>query len=235
VIQKASLHSVIEQTVSGLGYELVEIEFSARGLLRVTIDLLFDGPDPITEQATVVSTADKGKPKAPWEGQFVTVEDCEVVSRQLSYVLTVENCEYSRLEISSPGLDRPLNKAIDFKRFAGSQISLRLREPIQGKRNFEGLLSVQEDGQLALDWDEKPKASVAQKAKQAGQKVGSKSSLKKAVANKNAAQDTVNILSFEFADVEKANLVPIVVFNRKSEAKDSGQSEPEPVALRDNK
>ncbi len=233
MIQKATLHSVIEQTVSGLGYELVEIEFSARGLLRVTIDLLFDSSD---DKAVGAVTE-----KAPWEGKFVTVEDCEVVSRQLSYVLTVEECEYSRLEISSPGLDRPLNKAIDFKRFAGSQISLRLREPIQGKRNFEGLLSVLEDGQLALDWDEKPKASIAQKAKQAGQKgvVGSKSSLKKAAAKSSAAQDTVNRLSFEFADVEKANLVPVVVFNRKTEAKNLGQSEsetePESVALRDKK
>ncbi len=195
-----NLHQIIEQTVSGLGYELVEVEFSARGLLRVTIDLL--DQKPLLDAAA-------------WEGKFVTVEDCEAVSRQLTYVLTVENAEYSRLEVSSPGLDRPLNKAGDFIRFAGQQIQLRLREPVQGRRHFEGLLSVLPNGQLALDWDDKPKAVSKTSAK--------KSIKKSSEAGKNAAvaPDTIHRLSFEFADVEKANLVEAVVFNRKKVSPDS--------------
>jgi ribosome maturation factor RimP len=198
-----SLNSIVEQTVSGLGYELVEIDFSARGLLRITIDLL--APAPVSSIA-------------PWDGKFITVEDCEVVSRQLSYVFTVENVDYSRLEISSPGLDRPLNKVGDFKRFAGHEISLRLREPLAGRRNFEGLLSIQDDGQFALDWDEKPKGEMVEKGKVS--KVGSKAIGKKNlgnVAKKTAAAQTKR-LSFDFADVEKANLVPQVVFNRKDKS-----------------
>jgi ribosome maturation factor RimP len=192
-----SFEQVIEQTVCGLGYDLVEIQFSARGLLAVTIDL----PDQPRLAGAAV-----------WEGEFVTVEDCEKVSRQLSYVLTVENLDYSRLEVSSPGLDRPLNKPQDFIRFAGQEISLRLREPVQGRRHFEGLLSVQEDGQLALDWDDKPKLSAAERVKQAAKSAGKKVSKK---VEKNT-EDVINRLSFEFADVEKANLVPQVVFNRKN-------------------
>lgn len=68
----------------------------------------------------------------------VDVEDCALVSNQLSRVLTVENIDHDRLEVSSPGLDRVLKKAADFERFAGSEISLRLRLPVGGRRNFCG-------------------------------------------------------------------------------------------------
>ena len=89
--------AVVEKTVTGLGYDLVGCERSATGLLRVYIDKpLQDGQEP---------------------EQPVNVEDCERVTRQLQYVLEVENCDYQRLEISTPGLDRPLNKADDYLRF----------------------------------------------------------------------------------------------------------------------
>src|SRR5690606_16235024 len=84
--QTVALQDIAQQTVTGLGYELVEIERSAGGLLRVTIDL----------------------PWAPGaEEAFVNVEDCEKVTRQLQYALEVEGIDYKRLEVSSPGLDRP--------------------------------------------------------------------------------------------------------------------------------
>ena len=105
------LHELLDKTVSGLGYELVDVEQSPRGrVLRVFID-----------------RADK-------DGS-IDIEDCTLVSNQLSRVLTVENIDYDRLEISSPGLDRVLKKQADFERFAGSEINLRLRVPMAGRRN----------------------------------------------------------------------------------------------------
>ena len=99
------LIALIEKTVTGLGYELVDVEQSPRGrVLRVFID-------------------------KPGKEGGIDVEDCTLVSNQLSRVLAVENIDYDRLEISSPGLDRVLKKAADYERFAGSEINLRLRLP----------------------------------------------------------------------------------------------------------
>jgi ribosome maturation factor RimP len=71
----------------------------------------------------------------------------------LSRVLTVENIDYDRLEVSSPGIDRPLKKATDFERFAGSEITLKLRLPLNGRRNFSGVLHGIQDGRLRLQTD----------------------------------------------------------------------------------
>ena len=124
-----NLHELLDKTVTGLGYELVDIEQSPRGrILRVFID----------------------KPEK--EGG-VDVEDCALVSNQLSRVLAVENIDYERLEISSPGLDRVLKKLADFERFTGSEINLRLRQPLAGRRNFNGVLRGVQDGKLCLTMD----------------------------------------------------------------------------------
>jgi ribosome maturation factor RimP len=107
---------LLDKTVTGLGYELVDVERSPRGrVLRLFIDK-------------------RDKPGG------VDVEDCALVSNQLSRVLAVENVDYDRLEVSSPGLDRVLKKAEDFERFAGSTINVKLRLPIAGRRNFSGVL-----------------------------------------------------------------------------------------------
>src|SRR3989338_7315530 len=90
---------LVEVTVNGLGYELVDFERSGRGLLRVFID----------------------KPKG------ISVDDCQTVSNQLTRLFLVENVDYDRLEVSSPGLDRPLKKEADFVRFAGQKAQLKLR------------------------------------------------------------------------------------------------------------
>ena len=103
------LQDIIEQTVSGLGYQLVDVERSAGGLLRITIDLPWQ----------------PGQPE-----QFVQVEDCEKVTRQLQFVLEVEGTAYSRLEVSSPGIDRPLRTENDFLRFVGEQIDVTLKAPM---------------------------------------------------------------------------------------------------------
>lgn len=111
------LAELIEKTVVGLGYELVEFESSPRArLLRIFID----------------------KPEGAESG--ITVDDCASVSHQLSHVFTVENVDYDRLEVSSPGLDRPLTRTADFRRFAGHEVQLKLRVPVGNQRNFSGVL-----------------------------------------------------------------------------------------------
>ena len=123
------LHELFDKTVTGLGYELVDVEQSPRGrVLRLFIDK--------TDKAGGID-----------------VEDCSLVSNQLSRLLAVENIDYDRLEISSPGLDRVLKKAADFERFSGSEINLRLRLPVNGRRNFNGVLHGLQDGKVHLTID----------------------------------------------------------------------------------
>jgi ribosome maturation factor RimP len=114
----------VERTVIGLGYDLVDIERGAGGLLRVTIDRVAGDPN----------------------GEFITVDDCEKVTRQLQHVLEVEGGEYARLEVSSPGLDRPLKKPADYARFAGAQVELTLKMPFQGRKKYRGELQASGDG-----------------------------------------------------------------------------------------
>jgi ribosome maturation factor RimP len=122
------LHVLLVSSVVGLGYELVDVERSPHGrMLRVFID----------------------KP------QGVSVDDCVAVSNHLSRLLAVENVDYGRLEISSPGLDRPLKKTSDFIRFAGESAKLKLRVGLQGQRNFVGVLRGVQDGVLKLEVDGK--------------------------------------------------------------------------------
>ena len=120
------LNALLETTVVGLGYELVDIEMSPRGrTIRIFIDL-------------------------PGKENGVDVDDCARVSNQLSRLLDVENVDYDRLEISSPGLDRVVKKAEDFARFAGQDIQIKLRIPQSGRRNFQGELLGLTDGKVGL-------------------------------------------------------------------------------------
>lgn len=117
------LQTLIEPTLVGMGYELVATERVGRGLLRVYID----------------------KPEG------VGVEDCVKVSNQLTRLFMVEDVDYSRLEVSSPGLDRPLVKEADFIRFAGEQATIKLRLPTAaGRKKFVGRLAGVVDGVLSL-------------------------------------------------------------------------------------
>ncbi len=116
---------LIEQAVTGLGYELVDVETSPRGrLLRVFIDKT--------------------------DGTTIGVEDCAAVSNQLTRLFTVENVDYDRLEVSSPGLDRALKKAADFERFSGQEVQLKLRRPVSKQRNFSGTLGGLRDGRVVV-------------------------------------------------------------------------------------
>jgi ribosome maturation factor RimP len=126
--------SAVERTVTGLGYELVDTERTAGGLLRVYIDKPAGAGLP------------SGSPAADPAQHFITVDDCEKVTRQLQHVLEVEGCAYERLEVSSPGLDRPLKKPADYARFAGEQIALTLKLPFQGRKKYQGELQAAEPG-----------------------------------------------------------------------------------------
>jgi len=163
--------------VTGLGYDLVDAEKSAGGLLRVYIDHLPGQGDNL-----------------PPSEVFITVDDCEKVTRQLQHVLEVEGCAYERLEVSSPGLDRPLKKAADYARFAGQQIEITLKLPFKGRKKFSGELRALGEGwRLVLDAP-KPTRGV-----------------KRAAAAPNAAE-TDQALDFSLDEVREAHLVPVVDF-----------------------
>ncbi|RTL57913.1 MAG: ribosome maturation factor RimP [Rhodocyclaceae bacterium] len=133
---------LIEQAVTGLGYELVDFETSPRArLMRVFIDRPagFVAPVPAEGEAAA----------GPAQGG-ITVEDCANVSNHLTRLFTVENIDYDRLEVSSPGMDRPLKKAADFERFAGKEAQLKLRIPVCNQRNFSGVLGGLKEGSVVL-------------------------------------------------------------------------------------
>ena len=121
-----SLESLLEATLTGLGYELVDMSMSAKsGLLRVFID----------------------KPGG------ITLDDCTLVSNHLSNWLVVENIAYERLEISSPGMDRPLKKLADYQRFMGETAHIKLRMALAGQRRFVGIIRSASNTQIELDID----------------------------------------------------------------------------------
>jgi len=121
------LENVVEPAMAGMGYELVDVQASNGGrLLRLFID----------------------KPGG------VTLDDCAAASRHLARVLAVEGIDYERLEVSSPGLDRPLRKEADFARFAGQKAEVRMRTPdATGRRKFMGVLRGAEAGQVSIELD----------------------------------------------------------------------------------
>ncbi len=169
---------VVDRTVTGMGYELVDAEKSVGGLLRVFID-----------HPAAASSA-------------VSVDDCERVTRQLQHVLEVEGCAYERLEVSSPGLDRPLKKAADYARFEGEQVELTLKEPFQGRKRFRGALRSNGDAwRLVLTPQAVPPAT-AKKAAKAGA----------------AAADAEQALDFSLDEVREAHLVPVVDFKGRRHA-----------------
>ena len=186
-----ALQDIVEQTVTGLGYDLVEIERSAGGLLRITIDL------PWLPDATGATGE-----------QFVTVEDCEKVTRQLQFALEVDAVEYKRLEVSSPGIDRPLRHERDFARFAGSMVDISLKAPVgaaaQGlvsanRKKFRGTLErvVASGGAphgWQVVWTDAPPVKPGQKV------------------SKKRPPPPVQALGFTLDEVREARLAPIVSF-----------------------
>lgn len=122
------LHGLIERSVTQLGFELVDLEMSNRGmLLRVFID----------------------KPEG------ITIDDCVLVSNQLGNVLAVENdIDYDRLEVSSPGMDRVLKKPADFERFIGQRATVKLRIPMDTRKKLLGVIRGIEADVLSIECEE---------------------------------------------------------------------------------
>lgn len=184
-----SWQQTVEQTVVGLGYDLVDLERSAGGLLRVTIDIPWS-PGQAVEQ-------------------FVTVEDCETVTRQLQYLLEVENVDYKRLEVGSPGIDRPLRHENDYIRFTGQEVEITLKAPIgitgtaiaPNRKKFRGTLERAENGSSwQIVWSDaperKPGARISKKAKPL----------------------PVQVLGFTLDEVREARLAPVVNFKGRGVA-----------------
>jgi ribosome maturation factor RimP len=179
-----SLQQIVEQALAGLGYELVDLEFVARGLLRVFIDR-------------------PGQPLGP------TIEDCEAASRQLVRVLEVEGIDFSRLEVSSPGLDRALKKPADFERFAGEQVAIRMRLPIEGRRQFQGVLRAGESGRWLLEWTDEPPPA----ARGARRPARAKAAVDGTTGKAGVEPLPLHRVEFALDDIERARLVPQFEFS----------------------
>lgn len=184
-----TVQQVVEQIVSGLGYDLVEVTRSAGGLLRITID-------------------------APWvpgepQDRLINVEDCEVVTRQLQFALEVDGAEYQRLEVSSPGIDRLLRGEQDFIRFEGQLVDVVLRAPIGTsaagqvsplRKKFRGTLLRNVDAEATpgfdwrLEWTDEPEGKPGQRI------------------SKKRVPPPVQVLRFALAELREARLAPVVNF-----------------------
>jgi len=156
----ADIFSLTQQALAGTDIELVDVERAPLGLLRVTIDR----PDG------------------------VRIEDCEQVSRQLSRVFEVENIDYKRLEVGSPGTDRPLRRIADFIRFSGERVEIKLRSAVENRKVFVGVLHAPEGAQA--DGAQSPQFRL----------------------ELEDAQGEGKVLDFVFEDVDRAKLDPILDF-----------------------
>ncbi|WP_454693872.1 ribosome maturation factor RimP [Achromobacter aegrifaciens] len=164
----ADLFALTKEALAGMDVELVDVERAALGLLRVTIDRVGG----------------------------VRIEDCEQVSRQLSRVFEVENVDYKRMEVGSPGVDRPLRNEAEFRRFAGERIEIKLREALDGRKVFAGILTMPEDDAAASD------AAAGMQKTVFGLEF-------------EAKKNEVQVLNFTIDDIERAKLDPVLDFKGK--------------------
>ena len=190
-----AFQDIVQQTVTGLGYDLVEVQRSAGGLLRITIDLPWD-------PAAVPTTGAE---------QFVTVEDCEKVTRQLQFALEVDAVEYKRLEVSSPGIDRPLRHEKDFERFVGQVVDLTLKVPMgqaaagqvsANRKKFRGTLERVHDVSgvpgWQIVWSDEPPVKPGQRV------------------SKKRVPAPLQALGFVLDELREARLAPIVSFKGRA-------------------
>ena len=164
----ADIFALTQSALVGMDVELVDVERAPGGLLRVTID----------------------RPEG------VRIEDCERVSRHLSRVYEVEEIDYRRLEVGSPGIDRPLKRPEDFLRFMGQRIEVRLRQPVENRKVFVGILQP-----VQVEPTSESGASGF-----SGTAYG--------LEFENQSKE-IQVLEFSFDDVERAKLDPILDFKGK--------------------
>lgn len=158
------LVELTREAISGMDLELVDVERAPLGLLRVTIDR------PLQSQTRATS--------------HISIEDCERVSRQLSRVYEVEGIDYRRLEVGSPGVDRPLKTEQDFHRFLGERIEVKLRDAVDSRKSFQGVLELS--------------------SREGG--------AKQFVVTYQENKGVVKNVAFDFIDVERAKLDPLLDF-----------------------
>jgi ribosome maturation factor RimP len=163
------VREIAERVAASSGLEIVDVEFLGGGkarMLRVFLDKVGPSSEPLSG---------------------VTHEDCANFSREFGTILDVEVAvtgSYT-LEVSSPGLDRKLTRAADFRRFIGSRLKLTTREPVDNNRHFEGRLESFQDGRITLDLSVASSKSRKKMGSAAGQKI-----------------------ELDLSNVDKANLVP---------------------------
>lgn len=183
-----ALQQIVEQTVAGLGYELVEVQRGTSGLLRVTIDL----PWSAQEQEQ--------------DARAITLDDCERVTRQLQFALEVDGIDYQRLEVSSPGIDRLLRSDADLQRFVGEVIDITLKEPLgaragalvaANRKKFRGTLE-RADAGWQIVWSDAPPVKPGQRV------------------SKKRVPAPLQALGFVFDELREARLAPIVNFKGRA-------------------
>ena len=173
--------AIVNAAVKGLGFELVDFERAGGGMMRVFIDK----PDGIS------------------------VENCADVSNHLTRLFVVENIDYSRLEVSSPGLDRPLKSMDDFKRFIGSPVKVRLNAMVDSRKRFDGTVE-SVDGE-AITFKLLVESATSSKVKTV-KRSNAKSKSDINTAGKQAADDIVEEkrITVMLDDVDRARLIPDV-------------------------
>ena len=179
----ADVQAIVSSTVGGLGYELVDFDLNARGLLRVFIDKV-DG---------------------------ISVEDCANVSNHLSRVFAVEGVEFERLEVSSPGLDRSLRRLEDFRRFLGRGAKVKLNAMIDSRKRFDGVIESADAvgiGFRLIEDAAKPAVARAVAPKAAGKApaIGKGKRAAKAANAANATNGRLIIVPLE--NIDRARLIP---------------------------
>ena len=208
-LSSVALQEIVAQIVTGLGYDLVEIERSAGGLLRITIDLPWVKAAEGQEQIE----------------QFVNVEDCEKVTRQLQFALEVDAIEYRRLEVSSPGIDRPLRHEADFERFVGQMVDVNLKAAIGAaatgqvsaiRKKFRGTLERTVDAQgvagWQIVWSDVPPVKPGQRV------------------SKKRVLPPLQALGFTLDELREARLAPIVSFKGRQGVAGLGSQDQDPIA-----
>jgi ribosome maturation factor RimP len=192
------LQQIVEETVAGLGYELVEIERSAGGLVRITIDNIWaEGVDRL-------------------DIPFVTVEDCEKINRQLMFALEVDGVEYRRLEVSSPGIDRLLRNERDLARFEGELIDITLKAPMGEaaaglvnalRKKFRGTLErATAESTWQIVWSDAPEPKPG------------------ARVSKKRPPVPMQVLGFRLDELREARLAPVVDFKGRKPKIDLGEN-----------
>ena len=132
ILVEAKINQIIEDAVAELGFSLVRVQFSGGQMGRNQLQIMAE----------------------PKEDREMTVEDCQVLSRHISTLLDVDDPIATAyvLEVSSPGIDRPLTRVEDFERFNGELAKITLRMMLDGRRRFQGRLTgLSQDGKIGLE------------------------------------------------------------------------------------